>query len=193
MNWNTNSNYGRTGHSQGGNQNYTKSYGEDRNEGGKPSYENKFPNSGAIFPVQQKRSQNSPDMTGYIEISEEVLDYILREAERSDTVKLELSAWMKMSRNNNNFTSVSINIPYGERIQGQNPTYRSQPGRPNANGRERPMPQRQSYNQGTQQTRSPQRQSVRQNYAEQSRGMSDREFKAGDRMPDFSDPNAPPF
>ena len=195
-------------YSQGGNRNYTRSYGEDRGQNGRGQqpYQNDFPNSGALFPVKQKRSNNSPDQTGDIEIGEDVLDYILREAERGTKVKLELSAWIRISRNNTSFTSLKINIPYGVRMEEQgNPTYQQ---RPNYQQRQ-PAPQYQ------QRQAPPPRQNVRQNYAEQSgrappprdlpplprfggSGQTDPEFARGDRMPDFgtyrnSDPNAPPF
>jgi hypothetical protein len=184
--------------------NYGNSRGYGDNSGDRQPYENKFPNSGALFPTKEKRSSGSPDMQGNIEISEDVLDYILREAERGTKVKLELAAWIKMSRNNTSFTSLSIKVPYDVRLREQgNPTYQQRPNY-NQRQRERPAPQQQAP-----------RQNVRQSYAEQSgrvappppqerlprygsTGPADPEFARGDRMPDWgrpdpSDPNAPPF
>jgi hypothetical protein len=101
-----------------------------------------------------------------------------------------------MGRNNVNFTSVRLNIPYEVRVLDQNPTYRKPA-----------YPQRQT----------PQRQETpRQDYAEQSGrseggryrvdphiqrrppAQSQEDFARGDRMPDFlrdddDDPHKPPF
>jgi hypothetical protein len=114
MNWNSrgNSGYNDRGGDRGG----------DRGD----KSEQRFPNSGTIFPSKNRRSENSPDFYGDFVISDDVLDYVIREAERGRDVKLELSGWSRMSRNNLNFTSLKVNIPYEVRQQeGGNPTYRS--------------------------------------------------------------------
>jgi hypothetical protein len=186
---------GNYGNRQGG---YGNKYPEDREE------PQRYPNSGALFPVKQKRSDNSPDMTGNILIADDVLDYILREAEKGDDVKMELSAWIRTGRNNNTFTSIKINIPYDQRVLNQNPTYRARPNF-NAQRREPDEPRQREHT------------ATRGGYAEQSRGettpggrfrtdpprpparqTSQEEFARGDRMPDFlrdddDDPTKPPF
>ena len=163
-----------------------------------------FPNSGALFPTRQKRSDNSPDISGSITITDDVLDYVLREAEHGDEVKLELSGWQRMSRNNTNFTSLKVNIPYAVRMEEGNPTYREPDHRPVRRD------ERQLYSQ-------PQRAMRKNSYAEQSgRGepqkenriyrtkevtlrpgpkrQDDDDFARGDQMPDFlRDDNDPPF
>jgi hypothetical protein len=139
----------------------------------------RFPNSGALFPLQNRRSDNSPDMTGNILIADEVLDYIVREAQNGNEVQLDMSAWQRISRNNTNFTSLKINIPYNVRMEEQgNPTYRA---RPNFN--KRPQRQRDDDRGDPQGNR----------YSQQSgRGGSrnapprrDDDFAKGDSMPDF--------
>lgn len=136
----------------------------------------RFPNSGGLFPVKQKKSENSPDYFGNILIADDVLDYILREAQDGNEVQLELSGWSRISRSNTNFTSVKINIPYEVRMEeGGNPTYRP--------GRRPPQQQQRSYSQ--QSGRTERRPAPKR----------DEDFSRGDSMPDFlrDDDDEPPF
>ena len=91
------------------------SYQENRNNS----------NSGALFP-RQKKSQNSPDMGGDFTLDGAVLDYVLKQAQRGP-VKLDVSAWRKMGRNNTAFTSIKIDIPWSVRKESmpdrQQPNY----------------------------------------------------------------------
>lgn len=155
-------NYGGGGnYSRGGGGNY-----EDRQ-----GHQNTYPNSGALFPVKQKRSDNSPDLTGRVTISEDVLDYIVRKAQEGGEIELELSAWLRISRNNTNFTSLKINIPYDVRQAEQgNPTYHQSGGRQGGGRRD----ERQAYSQ-------PQ---TRGNYAQAS-GREDR----APQVPDYLRPD----
>ena len=57
----------------------------------------KYPNAGAMF-LRQKRSEKSPDMGGDIILSGDLLDYIIRCAERGDECKVELSGWKRKTR-----------------------------------------------------------------------------------------------
>jgi hypothetical protein len=156
-------------------------YGGNRGGGGQQNY----PNSGALF-SQQKKSQNSPDMTGNVVVSEDVLDYILNHANQGE-VKLEISGWRRQAQSGTNFVSLKINIPYAERQQ-ENPQYRPQNNyqrRPPQGEREERAqygpPQRQAPNAYAQQSgryqTAPQRQAPQ--------GPSQEEFERGDRMPDF--------
>lgn len=178
------------------NQRSRGNYGNQKGEG---QPRQSFPNSGALFSNRNKRSEQSPDLTGNIEISEDVLDYIVREATLGNTVRVELSGWMRTGRNNNTFTSVKINIPYNVRMEEtSNPVYRKPSYQP------RQAPQREAP-------------IGRSGYAEQSRGeptpggrfrtdpprpapqrQTQEEFAKGDQMPDFLrdddyDPHKPPF
>lgn len=161
-------------------------WGRDRRDSrDEPPRQQSFANRGVLFGNQNKRSDNSPDYTGNVVIGEDVLDYILREAERGGEVKLDLSGWRRISRDNTNFTSISIAIPYSVRMEEQgNPTYRSRPGPQRRDDRHAsPQPQRRSSS-----------------YAEQS-GRSDRRYDERnppprDDVPDFmrdDDDDAPPF
>lgn len=175
--WRGRGNYGN----QGGGK-----YPEDREQ------PQRFPNSGALFSVREKRSDNSPDMTGNILIADDVLDYIMREAEKGGDVKMELSAWIRTGRNNNTFTSIKLNIPYDQRVLNQNPVYRK-PGYPQRQQREEP--QRQGY--GEQSGRSEGGRYRADPPKPAPQRQTQEEFARGDRMPDFlrddDDPNAPPF
>jgi hypothetical protein len=118
MNWNSpRGNRGYGNDSRGRGRDDRGDRGDDRQQ--------QFPNSGALLPSKNRRSENSPDYYGDITISDEVLDYVLRNAESGGEVRLELSGWSRMTRNNLNLTSLKINIPYSVRQQeGGNPTYR---------------------------------------------------------------------
>lgn len=132
---------GRGGYS---NDNHGRGRGrDDRDDRG----EQRFPNNGALLPSKNRRSENSPDYYGDFVISDDVLDYVVREAERGRDVKLELSGWSRMSRNNMNFTSLKVNIPYEVRQQeGGNPTYRGRYDRGgNRGGGRSERPGRNSY------------------------------------------------
>lgn len=180
MAWNSRPDYGSRDTRNSGRGGYSREP-EDRSQ-------QRFPNSGALFPTREKRTQNSPDLYGSVLIADEVLDYILREAQGGNEVLLELSAWMKISRDNTSITSIKINIPYKVRQEEEgNQTFR-RPSYPNrgqpAYGRERD-------------TRQEERDESRNSYREQSAGTSrgsgrpvgersiTEEFARGDRMPDF--------
>lgn len=77
-----------------------------------------YENSGALF-TREKKTPNAPDWGGDLEINGEVLDYILRCAERGEPVKIEISGWMKSGRNNSRFISLNGKIPYAARSQNQ--------------------------------------------------------------------------
>ncbi len=78
---------------------------------------NSFGSGGALF-VRDKKSPNAADYGGDVTLEGEVLDYILREAENGNPVKIEFGGWKRQGRNNTTFISLSANIPYSVR-QGQ--------------------------------------------------------------------------
>lgn len=94
----------------------------------------KFPNSGAMF-ARQKRSEKAPDFGGQFMLENEVLDYVIRCAERGDPVELEISGWKRRTTNDGVMLGLKIELPYSVRSSQQattNPqqgrgTYRSQP------------------------------------------------------------------
>jgi hypothetical protein len=180
-------------------------WGRARSNRGRGNYDDRdddrqqqrFPNNGGLFPVNDKRSDNSPDMSGTILIADDVLDYIVREAQNGNEVLMELKGWRRISRNNTNYESIAINIPYNVRMEeGGNPTYRSQRG----GGRRYSQPQRRrDDDRGDPQGNRYSQQSCRGRYDERNpppRRNDDDEFSRGDRMPDFlrdDDDDAPPF
>lgn len=75
---------------------------------------NNYPNSGTLF-VRQKKGPKAPDYGGDFTLDGDVLDYIIRKAERGEPVKLDISGWKRMGRNNTTFVSINIQTPYSER------------------------------------------------------------------------------
>lgn len=73
-------------------------------------------NRGALF-GRQKRTTNSPDMSGDITIGGDLLDYIAQALSRGEReVKIDIAAWRRMGRNNSTFMSLKVQ-PYREREQ----------------------------------------------------------------------------
>ncbi len=85
--------------SNGGN-----SYGYNRGE------KREFPNSGAMF-NRQKRSPASPDMTGQFTLNDDVLSYVMQQAQAGLPVELEVKGWHKASQKGP-FVSLSVDIPF---------------------------------------------------------------------------------
>jgi len=79
---------------------------------------NQYPNSGTLF-VRDKRSPKAADYGGDFTLDGEVLDYVLRSAERGQPVKLEISGWKRQGRNNTTFISLKLDTPYAERSNNQ--------------------------------------------------------------------------
>jgi hypothetical protein len=139
-------------------------------------------------------------------ISEDVLDYIIRAVESGEeSVKLDLAAWIRISRNNTSFTSIKINIPYavrqeeeGNQTMKARPRYASQGARRNE-PRDAPRPRRDNYDDEMDVRQQAPQPARRGGYAEQTgrdrpQRQSDEDFKRGDSMPDWlRDKDEPPF
>ena len=69
-----------------------------------------YPNSGSLFERQAEGRQ--PNRTGYIEIGEDLCDYIHQEYRAGREVKLDISAWDKTSAKGTAFISLSVKKPY---------------------------------------------------------------------------------
>lgn len=89
-----------------------------------------YPNTGALF-VRQKKNPKAADYGGDVTIDGEVLDYILRQRERGQEVKIVLSGWKRMGRGNTTFISLKVEVPWQERIQAS--VSQSQQPRQNSN------------------------------------------------------------
>lgn len=82
-----------------------------------PKQQGDFPNSGTMH-LREKKSPRAADMGGDFVIEADVLEYILQQANGgARQVKLEVSAWRRMGRNNNQFWSLKIQTPWSERQQ----------------------------------------------------------------------------
>ena len=67
----------------------------------------KYPPSGVMFPVREKRSEKSPDFTGQVEIDETLYKAIGAALAAGDGyAKIYLAGWKRISRNGNEFLSI---------------------------------------------------------------------------------------
>lgn len=148
-----------------------------------------YPNSGSMH-ARQKRSQNAADMGGDFLLSDDVLDYVINQANLGGDVKLEISAWRRQSRSGNTFWSLKIQTPYSERGGQQRGNYQ------NRNSRYDPGPQQRSQygdraerdQYGPRRQRDDDRGDPRGNrYAQASRGYDERNppQMAQDQLPGF--------
>lgn len=106
-----------------------------------------YGSGGALFTNTNKKSPKASDYRGDVTLEGELLDYIMREAERGNPVKIELSGWKRQGRGGSTFISLSAQTPYSERGgQQQQPQFRQGRGSYNegdGSGRYRdPPPQR---------------------------------------------------
>lgn len=80
--------------------------------------ENNYPNSGALFYDDDKRSDKAPDFKGNFTLDNEVLDYIVRCVRANKPVKLEAAGWRRQGRDKR-FISLKIDVPYQDRADNQ--------------------------------------------------------------------------
>ena len=67
--------------------------------------------SGALFPAKQKKSDKSPDFTGKLELSNEVVNDLISQMERGvDKPVISIVGWRKTSKAGNNFVSLVGNV-----------------------------------------------------------------------------------
>lgn len=157
---------------------------------------------GAMF-VRQKKHPKAADYGGDFTLTGDVLDYVLREAERGNPVKLEISGWKRQGRGNTTFISVNVQTPYSERGGGQQQNFRQGRGSYNegdGSGRYRePAPERSIQTSRGQYQRQGERypsrdheqgrQEGRQSYARNERFRQE----LNDDIPDFGGGNGAPF
>lgn len=65
--------------------------------------------SGAIFPSRKKVGSKSPDYTGDLEITPELLQHLNDLHKAGKDIKMDIAGWLKSSRNNpdNRFISIT--------------------------------------------------------------------------------------
>ena len=106
-----------------------------------------YPNTGAMF-AREKKSEKAADMGGDFTLEGDVLDYVIRCAERGEPVKLEIAGWKRRTRQGGQMLSVKIQTPYEQRGGGprQNNYNRgAQPQRGGYSGRGEPARQERPY------------------------------------------------
>lgn len=76
---------------------------------------------GAIFKNNKKQKDTHPDLTGFIELSDECVASIKEQIGRGVKYpKIELSAWSKVSQKGNKFMSLSAKKPWEAQSGGGN-------------------------------------------------------------------------
>ena len=61
----------------------------------------KYPNTGRLSALDQKfrKSEKSPNATGYLDVGEDLIEWINQEHRAGKDVKLDLAAWTKDGQN----------------------------------------------------------------------------------------------
>lgn len=145
--------------------------------------ERRYPNSGAMF-AREKRSEKAADFGGQFTLDDDILDYIVRKAERGEPVELEISGWKRRSTNGGTLLGLKIELPWKER--GGDRGGRSTGGNNfrSGSGGDRPrenVQARGSYRSGGGQPRYPSRNEEPGRY--QRQGEFPEEFHDGNKEP----------
>jgi uncharacterized protein (DUF736 family) len=69
------------------------------------------PNTGALFPNQEKKTDKYPDMRGDVHLDKTFLIGLMDKA-NGPTVKVSLGAWKKESKEGMKFLSLAASEPY---------------------------------------------------------------------------------
>jgi len=69
------------------------------------------PNTGALFPNQEKKTDRYPDMRGDVHLDKTFLITLMDKA-TGPTVKVSLGAWKKESKEGMKFLSLAASEPY---------------------------------------------------------------------------------
>ena len=70
----------------------------------------KYPPSGSLFTNENKKSENSPDYSGYLEIENEGLDHLIKQKENnSEKISMSLVGWKKVSQKGKAFLRLVAN------------------------------------------------------------------------------------
>jgi len=144
---------------------------------------NKYPNTGAIFP-RQKRNPKAADFGGDVTLEGDVVDYIIRCAERGEEVKIDISAWKRQTNSGGTMLSLKVELPFSERQGGQNyggrqqqggrPPIRTSNGPYRGGGQREDYQPREDYGRGNQRHDTQMGGSYRSGGGQQRRGYDDR-------------------
>lgn len=71
--------------------------------------------NGALFPTRNKTSQNSPDLTGNITFSPDLIKYLVDKVQNGEEPRIRLAAWRKRSAQGMDYYSVAAkeDEPFG--------------------------------------------------------------------------------
>ena len=77
-----------------------------------------FPPSGRLFSNNKKTSPKAPDVTGKLEISKELLDYLVKCSNKGQPIAMDLAGWRKQSRSTSgSWYSLAASLPYAARLE----------------------------------------------------------------------------
>ena len=87
-----------------------------------------YTNTGAFFPVQ-KKNPKQPDIEGYVELDEALLQALLNQVKDGNTNvgKMRIAMWAKVSKRGQNFWSAVCSMPYAGGMETRDETYRNTP------------------------------------------------------------------
>jgi len=73
-----------------------------------------YPNTGSLFPMDEKyRKEKSPNLTGKIELGEDLCNYIAKEYKAGGEVILDISAWTRTGADSGKkFLSLAVKEHY---------------------------------------------------------------------------------
>jgi len=86
------------------------------------SYEKPFevkPNTGALFPNNEKKTDKYPDMRGDVHLDKTFLIQMMDKS-KGATVKISLGAWKKESKDGLKFLSLAASEPYEKPAEATN-------------------------------------------------------------------------
>jgi hypothetical protein len=71
-----------------------------------------YPPGGILFFQDKKKNPKMPDYKGNLEISRETLNHLVVMAKKNEPLKMDLSGWMKPTKNGGTFISLVAAKPY---------------------------------------------------------------------------------
>ena len=83
--------------------------------------ENKYLDSGALFLNNRKTNEKAPDWKGDIELSTDVVSYLVKQLKEGQPAKLDFAGWNRTSSKGTNFLSVKVSAPFQAKQQAPAP------------------------------------------------------------------------
>lgn len=74
--------------------------------------ENKYLDSGALFLNNRKTHEKAPDWKGDIELSTDVISYLVKQLKEGKPAKLDFAGWNRTSSKGTSFLSLKASTPF---------------------------------------------------------------------------------